>query len=503
MSLHRLIALAALALAIAAGCRGQKPPPQMPPPKVTVVQPVTSPVRDFWEYNGFLESTEVVEVRARVKGFLTDRHFKEGAEVRGKVALPPGVTSGAELYPGDLLYEIDKREYRTAKSKATAELAKAEADILEAEAELPRTEADVENWEAQIALAKVKLARADEALAKKVGSQLDVDEANANLKVATAQHKAAKARSKAAEAQLAAANSTKDSAKSALHTTEIQLGYTDVRAPISGTIGRRAMDVGNLVGQSDPTLLTTIIRMDPLYAMFDVPERDLLEYLGEAEKRGLPHPPNETIPMEVRVPGQGHGMANEWRPGAIDYVEGSVNAGTGTVRVRGVISNPRRATSARSDPPRDESPLYLYVPGLYVQVRVPKTQPRPLPVIPEDAIMTGQEGRFVYVVGANNVAEKRIVTVGPVVWKSPPPSPGQVVPGWTLVNPTPGPPPEKGPPPPARRQVHSLVAIAAGLTTGDRVIVDGVQKARPGAPVSPEAWVMQAPAAEPTAARPK
>jgi multidrug efflux pump subunit AcrA (membrane-fusion protein) len=478
MPRHRLVALAALVLAVVVGCRSQKPPPVMPPPKVTVIHPTTATVRDYWEYNGYLETTEAVEVRARVKGFLTKRLFQEGAEVKGKVALPVGVTSGAVLYPGDLLYEIDKREYLTAKAKATAELAKADADILVAQA-------DVGKFAAQIGLADVKLKRAEDALARKVGPQDQVDEASANLKVAVAQHKAA-------EAQLKAAESNRESAASALHTTEIQLGYTDVRAPISGTIGQTVVDLGNLVGQSDPTLLTTIIRMDQLYAIFDVPERDLLEYLAEAERSGLPHPPHQTVPMEVRLPGLG----NEWRPGEIDYVEGTVNPGTGTVRVRAVVPNPLRQSSD----------LRVFVPGLYVQVRVPRSLPRPRVVIPEDAIMTGQEGRFVYVLGANDVVQKRIVTLGAVAWKSPPPSPGQVTPGWSLVNPNPGPPSEKGPPPPTRRQVHSLVAITDGLTTEDRVIVDGVQKARPGAPVVPEPWVVQAPAAQPkqpSAAQPK
>ena len=107
--------------------------------------------------------------------------------------------------------------------------------------------------------------------------------------------------------------------------------------------------------------------------------------------------------------------------------------------------------------------------------------------------MTGQEGRFVYVVEANDVVKKRIVTLGPVVWKGPPPTPGQVTPSWTIENPTPAPPPEKGPPPPARREVRSVVAITEGLKAEDRVIVDGVQRARPESPVTPELWLMTPP----------
>ena len=464
MSRYHSLAALGLFLAVAAvGCRSQKPPPASPTPKVTVVRPATAEVRDYWQYNGFLAPSETVEVRARVKGFLTKRHFREGAEVKGKDA----GGEGTEQYKGDLLYEIDKREYLTAQAKASAELARADADVVKAKA-------DIENWEAQITLAKVELARAEESLSKNVGSKTDVDRAKATLAVNTAQRDAAKA-------QHLAAGASRNSAASALRTAEIQLGYTDIHAPISGVIGRRAVDVGNLVGQDEPTLLTTIIRMDPLHVFFDVPERDLLQYIRDAQRLGLPHPPNDTVPVDVRVAGQDE----QWSRGEIDYVEGSVNAATGTARVRAVIPNPRRAPS---------SILRLFVPGLYVQVRVPKGPLTPRLVLPEDAIMTGQEGRFVYVVGPNNVVEKRLITLGPVVWKSPPPSPGQVVSGWRLDNTNPGPPPEKGPPPPARRQVNSVVAVVDGLKPDDRVIVDGIQRARPGAPVAPEEWVMNPPA---------
>jgi membrane fusion protein, multidrug efflux system len=464
MPRHRSIAILGLFLAVAvAGCRSQKPPPAMPVPKVTVIRPATAPVRDYWEYNGFLAAYDSVDVRARAKGILKGQFFREGAEVNGQVAL-----FGFVLDKGELLFQIEKREYLTAQAKATADLAKADAEVIKAGA-------DIENWESQIALSKVKLARAEESLEKRVGSKNDVDEAKATLGVNTAQRDAAKA-------QLRASESARESAASALHSTEIQLGYTDIYAPISGQIGSRAVDVGNLVGQSEQTLLTTIIRVDKLYAYFDIPERDLMQYIRDAERLKLPHPPQDTIPLDVRVAGQDR----EWRQGEIDYVAASVNSGTGTVRVRGVIPNPRR----------ESSDLRLFVPGLYVQVRVPKGPETPRLVLPEDAIMTGQEGRFVFVVGANNVVEKRLVTLGPVVWKSPPPSPGQVVPSWRLENPNPGPPPEKGPPPATRRQVNSVVAVVGGLKAEDRVIVDGLQRSRPGAPVAPEDWVMLAPAAK-------
>lgn len=468
MPRHRTAALAGLFAALAAvggGCGGPKAaPPAAPPAKVTVTRPPSVPARDFWEYNGRLDSPESVEVRARVKGFLVKRYFQEGSEVTGRFTWP----TGDVLYTGDLLYQIDKREYLTAQAKARADLAQAEAQTAKARA-------DVLNWQAQIELAKADYRRVEESVRKGVGSQTDLDKAKATLDVDKAQLAAAQASQEADEA-------ARNSAAAALRTAEIQLGYTDVRAPISGQIGRTVVTEGNLVGQSDPTLLTTIIRVDELYAYFDVPERDLLEYMRDAERYGLPVPPAQTIPIGVRVPGQNA----DWHPGRIDYVETAVNPGTGTVRVRGVIQNPRRASSDQ---------LRLFVPGLYVQVRVPRGTERPQLVLPEDAIMTGQEGRFVYVVNEKDgkrVVEKRLVTLGPTVYRAPPPVAGEVAPGWVLANPSPR-PAEKGPPAPARRPVRSVVAVASGLKPEDRVIVDGVQKARPGAEVVPDEWVMTPP----------
>jgi hypothetical protein len=115
-------------------------------------------------------------------------------------------------------------------------------------------------------------------------------------------------------------------------------------------------------------------------------------------------------------------------------------------------------------------------------------------VIPEEALMTGQEGRFVYVLGPGDVVEKRVVTVGTRIWQAPPPG-APAPPGWVLVNTAP-PPAEGAPAGPARDPARSIVAIDKGLTAADRVIVNGLQKARPGAPVAPENWELRAPPAQ-------
>ncbi len=432
---HRTAALLTLLAGICVtGCKDKSGAVTPPTPKVAVTHPVTTPVRDYYEYNGFLDTTETVEVKARVKGLLVGIHFTEGTEVK----------------KGDLLYEIDQREYITAEKKAIAELEKAKADVL--------------NWDAQIRLADAELERAVTSSKSGVGSKTDLDKAKAQVDVNKAQKNAADAAVAAAEA--------------ALQTARIQLGYTKITAEITGRIGQTRVTKGNLVGQTEPTLLTTIVRMDELYVFFDAPEGDLVQYQRAMMASPQPDPTSRTIDVEVRVTGE----AGYSHMGKIDFRENRVDTSTGTVRIRGRLPNPAGPTGARA----------LY-PGLYAHARVGGGEPGPQPVIPEDCLMTGQEGRFVYAVRPDDVVEKRLVTVGPSVWRAPPPAPGLVAPGWVLVNSNPGSAPEGGPPPAARRPVKSMIAITAGLTTGDRVIVDGVQQARPMQKVIPEEWVLKPP----------
>lgn len=457
----------------AVGCGTDKPQQKAapPPPQVTVARPVAVPVEDYLEYNGHLETPQAVEVRARVKGFLRKIHFVEGNEVRGTIR------SSILRIPGDRLYSIDDKEYRTAERKAEADLGKARADVDVADAEIRKAKVQIEQ-------ANTELVAATIASGKGAEGSINVAKAKALVNQYEAQLAAATASKASAEANVASAEAT-------LHTARIQLGYTDIRAPISGRISRTLVEEDNLVGQSEPTLLAVITRMDELDVIFDVPERDVLEYMKRAEALGLPLPPTRPIPFAVRVPGPNP----VWRPGHIDYVEGRVDQGTGTVRVRGVIDNPVM----------EKNNVRVFVPGLYVQVRVPRTprlKPDEVPLkltIPEDAIQTGQEGRFVFVVRpTSNTVEKRLVTTGATVWKAPPPDRAGEA-RWALVNPKPAaaPPPapdqKAGPPRPTRLRVEAVVAIESGLQPDDRVIVNGIQKARPEAPVQPEEWVLTPP----------
>ncbi|MBX9582537.1 MAG: efflux RND transporter periplasmic adaptor subunit, partial [Gemmataceae bacterium] len=426
-----------------AGCRpGKGPPPAPPPPAVTVVKPVLYPVQSYLEYNGYLEAIETVQVKARVKGFLNKVLFTEGEEVTA----------------GQPLYQIDPREYQ-------ADLAKAEADILKAVA-------DIANAKAQVKLGEAEETRQQEAYKKGAGPKTDLDKAVAALAASRAGVEVAAAQKAAAEA--------------AKQTAELQLGYTDIRSPIAGRISRTLVTQGNLVGQGEPTLLTTVVSVDPLYVYFDAPERDLVEYQkAQQERPDLPAPTSRKIPVEVGV------ATEEGYPhvGEIDFRENRVDVGSGTIRVRGRVPNPGvgRETGPVS------APVRLLYPGLYARVRLPVGGPVVRPVIPESALQSGQEGRYVFVVGPDNKVVKKVVTVGTRIYREPPgENPGP--PAWTLTNPDPKPPPPSpgpappAPPPPATVPVGSVVAIDKGLGPDDRVIVDGIQKTRPGAEVVPEEW---------------
>lgn len=441
-----------LAIGVAAGCGRAKPvPPAPPPPLVTVVQPVEYPVQKFQYYNGYFDAIESVEIRARVKGILTEIKFKEGEEVRG-----PRPEEGFEGTP---LYAIDRREYETAVARAQAELERAKGEIL--------------NWKAQIKLAEAELERLKRAMG--ATSQTELDRAQATLEID--------------QAQLAVAEAEKDAAEAALRTARIQLGYTDIRAPIDGRINRTLVTRGNLVGQIEPTLLTTIVSVDELFVYFDAPERDLITYLREASRRQLPDPTSGQLEFAVGVETE----VGYPHPGYIDFRENRVDPGTGTVRIRGRVKNP-------PVPPYNKRLLY---PGLYARVRVPAGPAEKQLVLPEEALQSGQEGRFVYVVAPDGTVAKRVVTVGETVWRSPPAEATSAA-RWTVLNPrseaiaAAGAGAGSGPgdgahPPPSSFPLLAVVAIEKGLHPAEHVIINGVQRVRPGMKAQAELWEFKPP----------
>jgi len=402
---------------LSTGCQKERQaPPQLPPPVVSVSQPILQNVQMYNEYNGNLEAVESVQITARVKGFLNEILFKEGDEVT----------------KDSLLFKIDPREYVAAVKRAAADRQKAETELKRAKKEEDRVEK-----------LRTTGAVSEEEFEQRVAAK---DAAQATLKQTEAAEEA----------------------------SQLQLNYTEIKAPIAGQISRTQVTRGNLVGQNDNTMLTTIVSMDPLYVYFDIPERDLVEYQRALQAGQQAEVLSRKLPLDI-------GVATEQgfpHPGFIDFRENRVDSGTGTVRIRGRVDNPRV-------PPGNARLLY---PGLFARVRVPFGDARSIPVIPEDALMTGQEGRYVYVLGEGNVVQKRTVTIGPAIWKSAPPKKDDPI-GWTLEAAQQNPEKKEAKPVP----VTSVVSIISGLSPEDKVVINGLTKTRPGAPVTPEMQVLKPP----------
>lgn len=292
---------------------------------------------------------------------------------------------------GEQLFVIEPRQYK-------AERDAADAALKSAQAELARTESD--------------LKRVEQAVKTNAVSQSDVDLARANRDMARA---------------------SVLSAEAALDSAELQLSYTQVRAPIAGQVGRNQVDRGNIVSGSQRTLLTTVNRMQPMFVYFDAPEEVVLRALRNMDlstnvaqsRRGQV----EAVRAQVAT------LIDEDFPfsGPIDYVSNTVDSATGTIQVRAVL-------------PNEELKLF---PGLFVRVRIPIELLEDAVLIREEALGTDLGGRYVYVVGDDNVVEVRYVQLGVV-------------------------------------EPDGMVPILEGLDGSETYIVEGLLRARPGMPVNPD-----------------
>lgn len=270
--------LAALCL-LATACE-KAAPPAMPTPSVTANQPAQREVVEWDEYPGRLDSVEMVEVRARVSGYLQSVHFKDGAEVK----------------KGDLLFVIDPRQYQ---------------------AELDRATADLTQAETRFELASNELDRAGRLLKSKAISEEEADSRN-QAKRAT-------------EAAIL-------SARASVETAKLNVEYTHITSPIDGRIGRKFITEGNLVNgnQGQSTLLTTIVSVDPLYCYFDADEQSMLKYQQLAREGKGDNFRDGKVVCEL-------GLANEAgfpHQGVLDFVDNRLDPATGTLRVRGIFPNP-------------------------------------------------------------------------------------------------------------------------------------------------------------------
>lgn len=371
-SLSRAFAAFALAgvLVLPAACDTDNQPPQKaPPPAAVTVAPVTkSEINPVFEFIGQTEAVDTVEIRARVEGFLVKRAFEEGDDVD----------------EGALLFSIEKAPYEAA-------LAAADAEVAQAQATLARAQKDLERSRILFSRGNVSAKTRDEDLAAE--------------REATAQVAAAQAQQR---------------------TAQLNLGYTDIYAPFAGRIGRAAYSVGNLVGPSSD-VLARLVKLDPIYAVFNVSEQLYLDYQSKAAKSEAET--GEPVPQPVPRLRLANG-AEYAHAGRIEFVDNRVDPTTGTIAVRAVFPNPEK----------------LLVPGLFVTVELKAREAKPALLIPQAAVQEDQAGRFVLVAKPDNTAEVRRIETGDRTGTA-----------WQVTN---------------------------GLGEGELVIYEGIQKVRPGAPIT-------------------
>lgn len=346
------------------------------PPAVGTVTADRRPVTESTEFVGRIEAVNRVEIRARVTGFLQERLFREGQEVKA----------------GDVLFRIERPPF--------------EAQLEQARANVAAAVATLEN-------ARVALNRARELRSSGTGTQVALDNAQAQERTAAASLLGAQA---------------------AVRVAEINLGYTEIISPIDGKIGRATLTPGNVVSPTLTDPLATIVSQDPMRVAFTVSARAATELRNRYEGRGG----TRAAIVRIRLPdGRIYGQE-----GRIDFVDPQIDRNTDTILVRALMPNPLRGPAAPGQPGDRE-----LVDGQFVSVFVEGAEPVQAIVIPRAAVLQDQGGTYVFVVGAENKAERRNVTLG--------------------------------------RSTAETAVIEQGLEGGETVIAEGLQRVRPGQPVNP------------------
>ena len=368
-----------------------------PPPKVTVARPVQQDVTLFIQENGQTEPVEEAEVRARVRGFIEQITFEAAQKVSR----------------GDPLYRIEKDQYEADREAALAALAAANANVSIAIANQEKAAAEVTQSQADYD-------RKSELVRNKVISQAEFELALSTRDSAAANLAAAKANLEAAQAQI-------KTVAAALKQAELNLGYTEVTAPISGRVSKTFVKLGNLVNNGDE--LARVISDDHIYVNFSISDRMLLRLMGNRASKDERHDRQwRNFPVFVKTERQQAG----WLEGRLDYIDQEgVDQETGTFALRGVFDN-----SAGE-----------LVPGLFVQVRLPVAQKQSALLIPLLAVQKSQLGDFVLVVDSNNMVERRSIALG--------------------------------------EEIEQWVLVSDGLTAEEAIIIDGILRARPGTEVEP------------------
>jgi membrane fusion protein, multidrug efflux system len=391
------LCLLAVLLAVWSGLGPSAANAQAPggPPSVGVVRVQKQPITETSEFVGRIQATDRVNLIARVTAFLEERHFTEGTEVK----------------QGDLLYVLEQPPFQ---------------------ADLEAKQAAVQQTQAQLTNATITLNRATSLLHTPAGQQSTVDDARATALSDAAQVLAAQAQQKQ---------------------SEINLGYTEIHAPISGKIGRTAVTIGNVVSPSTGTL-ATIVSQDPMYVVFPIAVRAMLELRHHyADKGGF-----RAVVIRIRLP-DGRLYAQK---GTLDFEDNTVATTTDTVILRGSIANPAMRDGAATDgaaaggaarggAPGGGAPGGFtereLVDGEFVTVLLEGVEPVELLSIPRAAVLSDQQGDYVYTVDAGNKVQQSRVQLG--------------------------------------QSTPVTVSVLSGLTEGQMVVLDGIQRVRPGLVVTP------------------
>ena len=368
-------AQAAVAIALAcllAGCGEGQKQAAAPPPKVTVAKPIQRTIVDQDEYVGRFVPVDVVEIRARVSGYLDRIHFIDGQIAK----------------QGDLLFTIDKRPFQNTADQSRANLETAKSNLAFTQSDLTRAQ---------------QLVR-ERTISEQIYEQRMQAFRNSQASVA------------ANEAMVRQA--------------ELDLEYTELRAPITGRIGDRRVTQGNLVtggAGGNTTMLATIVSIDPIRFEFTLDEASLLRYqrlaAGKNEVAGLG---GTSVRLKLLDETEFSHSAR------MDFVDNVVDRASGTIRGRAQLENPDN----------------LFTPGMFARVQVPASAPYQALMVPDAAIGSEQARKFVYLIDQDNVARLRYVTLGQLV--------------------------------------DDLRVIKEGLSAGDRVVVNGLMRVRQGVKVTPE-----------------
>jgi len=392
---------------------------EAPIPTVLVVEVPQRTVQVAADFVARTEAVPTVEIRARISGVLEHVRFREGSEVK----------------KGQVLFVIQQAEYSAALQSARAQLAKAEADLLrakdtsvverqraqldQAKADLGKNQADVARYRPLVKEQAIPQQDLDTALSREEAARAGVQAAEAALKDSVLSQRTA----------IQLAEAAVESGKASVTQADLNLQYTTIESPISGIVSKLSVDVGNLVGKGDPTLLATVSSINPIFADFSLTEADYLRLVKRIPTLGRGEVARNQRPTLDLVLADGSVFPQKGIP---IFVDRAIDQKTGTIQVRAEFPNPQ----------------WVLRPGQFGRVRAVTEEVPNAILVPQVAVQELQGAKTVLVVGEGDKVVQRTVTL--------------------------------------REPYQDFYIITAGLKPGERVIVEGLQKARPGMQVKPE-----------------